>query len=157
MNSRKLRITGWILSTLLAALLIIASAPGKFVDWEGKAEMFNHLGYSTDVMTRIGVVEVLVAVLFLIPRTGFLGAVLLTAYLGGATATHVRVGDPFFMPIIVGIVAWIAYGCRRPEVFTLAFRAAPADRVASDPPREPQAAPTVRQQRDDTHSRSIPV
>lgn len=94
---------------------------GKFTQWDGKAEMFAKLGWNEDVMFNIGIVEVAIAVLFLIPRTSFVAAVLLAAYLGGATATHVRVGDPFFFPIIIGVIAWIALGLRRPEVFRLAF------------------------------------
>jgi DoxX-like family len=123
MNMKKTQIAGWILSFLIAAFLIFASALGKFTEWEGKAAMFEQIGYSTDTMVKIGIVEVSLAILFLIPRTAFLGAVLLTGYLGGATATHVRVGEAFFMPIIVGIVVWIALGLRRPEVFALALRA----------------------------------
>jgi hypothetical protein len=42
-----------------------------------------------------------------IPRTSVLGAILLTGYLGGATATHVRVGDPFVAPVIVGALVWL--------------------------------------------------
>ena len=112
---------GWIASALLAAFLIFGSAAGKFTEWEGKAEMFEHLGYSAEVMTKIGIVEIVCAILFVIPRTGFLGALLLTAYLGGATATHVRVAEPFFAPIIMAIVLWLALGCRQPDVFALAF------------------------------------
>src|SRR5207245_10593611 len=41
-----------------------------------------------------------------VPRTSVLGAILLTAYLGGATATHVRIGEPFFMPILLGVLVW---------------------------------------------------
>lgn len=119
MKSKAMRISGWVMSALLAAFLIFASASGKFVDWEGKAEMFEHLGYSSDVMFKIGVLEVILAILFLIPRTGFLGAVLLTGYLGGATVTHVRVGDPFFMPVLIGVFLWTSYVFRRPEVFAL--------------------------------------
>lgn len=118
----KSKLIGWVLSGVLAALLIVGSASGKFTEWEGKAEMFAKLGWSPEVMFKVGIVEVVVAILFLIPRTAFIGAVLLTAYLGGATATHVRVGDPFFMPIIVGIVAWIALGMRDSRVFSLAFQ-----------------------------------
>ena len=118
----KSRITGWVLSGLLSALLIFASASGKFTQWEGKAEMFAKLGWSEEVMFKIGVVEVAIAVLFLIPRVAFLAAILLSAYLGGAVATHVRVADPFFTPIIVGVVAWIALGLRDPRVFALAFQ-----------------------------------
>ena len=72
-------------------------------------------------MFKIGIVEVAIAILFLIPRTAFVGAILLAAYLGGATATHVRVGDPFYFPIIIGVVAWIALGLRKPEVLRLAL------------------------------------
>ncbi len=119
-GSKKQRIAGWILSGLMAAFLIGGSAVGKFTEWEGKDKMFEHLGYSQETITKIGVVEIIIAVLFLIPRTGFVAAILLTAYLGGATATHARVGDPFFMPIIMGVVVWIAYGLRQPAVFAQA-------------------------------------
>ena len=42
----------------------------------------------------------------MIPRTSVLGAILLTAYLGGATATHVRIGEPFYFPVIFGVLVW---------------------------------------------------
>jgi hypothetical protein len=118
--SKKQRIAGWIVSGLIAAFLGF-SASGKFRDFPGKAEMFNHLGYSGETMPIIGVVEVLVAILFLIPRTAFLGSILVTGYLGGATATHVRVGDPFFIPVILGVVVWVGYALRRPDVVKGAF------------------------------------
>ncbi|WP_430451077.1 DoxX family protein [Rhodopirellula europaea] len=120
-TNKKLTIAGWILSGLLALMLIGASASAKLTAWEGKSEMFAKMGWSEDVMFWIGIVEVTVTVLFLIPRTSFIGAILLAAYLGGATATHVRMEEPFFIPIIVGIVAWIALGLRNPAVFRLAF------------------------------------
>lgn len=121
MKANRKSILGWGMSVLLALFLIIPSAGGKFTDWEGKEQMFEHLGYSNELMMRIGVVEVAVALLILIPQTAFVGGILLTAYLGGAIATHVRVGDPYFMPILVGIFLWIALGLRRPEIFSLAF------------------------------------
>lgn len=120
-GAKKWRITGWVLSGLISLMLIGGSASGKFTQWEGKSEMFGKLGWNEDVMVKIGIVEVAIAVLFLIPRTAFVAAILLAAYLGGATATHVRVGDAFFVPIILGIVAWIALGLRQPDVFRLAF------------------------------------
>ncbi|QDV66429.1 hypothetical protein Poly24_01150 [Rosistilla carotiformis] len=116
-----MRIAGWILSGLIVAFLIFGSAVGKFVEWEGKAEMFAHLGYTSDLIMKIGIVEVVLALLFLVPRTGFLAAILLTGYLGGAIATHVRVGDPFYFPMLIGVLLWIALGLRRPAVFALAF------------------------------------
>lgn len=127
MKTSKKRIAGWVLSVLISAFLIVASASGKFLEWEGKAEMFDQLGWTTDVMFKIGVVEVAIAVLFLIPRAAFLGAILLTAYLGGAVSTHVRVEEPFFIPIVIGILAWIALGLRDQRVFATAFQPPPGE------------------------------
>jgi hypothetical protein len=120
-GSKKVRITGWILSVLITLFLIGASAMGKFIEWEGKAEMFAKMGWTEEVMFKIGIVEVVIAILFLIPRTAFVAAILLAAYLGGATATHIRLGEAFFMPILIGIIAWVALGLRNPDVFRLAF------------------------------------
>ncbi len=120
MASKKQRLIGWVLCGLTSIFLMGPSAMGKFVEWEGKAKLFEHLGYSTELIMKIGVLEIVLAVLFLIPRTSFIGAILLTGYLGGATVTHLRVGDPFIFPIIIGVVMWIGCGLRRPEIFTLA-------------------------------------
>ena len=115
------KIAGWIFSALIAALLLGPSAGSKLTEWEGKAEAFGKLGYTVEVMFAIGVVEVIVTLLFLIPRTAFFGAVLLTAYLGGATASHVRVEENWFMPVIIGVLVWVALGLRKPGVFAMAL------------------------------------
>ncbi|MBX3434185.1 MAG: DoxX family protein [Pirellulales bacterium] len=112
----KQRLAGWILCGLTTLFLIGPSAAGKFVDWDGKEEMFQHIGWSIELIKKIGVLEIVVAVLYFIPQTSFIGAILVTGYLGGATATHVRVGDPYFMPPLVGVVAWVGYALRRPDV-----------------------------------------
>lgn len=78
---------------------------------------------------KIGIVEVAIAALFLIPRTAFVAAILLAAYLGGAVATHVRIGEPFFVPIIVAVAAWVALGMRLPDIFR--FAAGQPTRAAS--------------------------
>ena len=121
MPSKTQRITGWILTGLLGVFLIGASGVPKFVDFPGKTEMIAHMGITADLMPTIGVIEVVVAILFLIPRTSFLGAILVTGYLGGAVMTHLRVGDPWFFPIIIGVVMWIALGLRQPAIFALAL------------------------------------
>ncbi|MCA9052758.1 MAG: DoxX family protein [Planctomycetaceae bacterium] len=123
---------GWGLSILIALFLIGPSAVGKFVEWEGKSEMFEKLGVTIDLIQKIGVLEIIVALLYVLPRTGFIGAILLTGYLGGAIMTHLRVGDPFVFPIIIGVLAWIALGLRRPAVFSLAA-GAPVSTVESAP------------------------
>jgi uncharacterized membrane protein YphA (DoxX/SURF4 family) len=120
MNSRAKNITGWVLSGLIVAFLLF-SATGKFMPWEGKEEMFAKMGWEINVMYYIGAVEILAAVLFLIPRVAFVGAILLTAYLGGAIATHVRVDEGFVIPLIMGILVWVALGLRDGRIFQLAF------------------------------------
>ena len=112
---------GWILSGLIAILLIGPSAMEKFMEWEGKDKMFAHIGFTSDLIFKIGILEVILAVMYLIPRTAFLGAILLTGYLGGATVTHLRVGDAFIAPVIIGVVMWIGLGLRCPQIFTLAM------------------------------------
>lgn len=121
-KDKKLRISGWVISVMLSVFLIGGSAMGKFTDWEGKAEMFAKMGWDIDVMFKIGIVEVAIALLFLVPRTAFIAAILLAAYLGGATATHVRVGEPIYMPVLLGVIAWIALGLRHPGIFPLMFQ-----------------------------------
>lgn len=119
MKRSKSEIAGWVLSSLLTAFLCLASASGKFVDFPNKEEMFAKSGWTTEVMFYIGIVEVAIAVMFLVPRTAFVAAILLSAYLGGATASHVRVNEPFFIPIIFGTLVWVALGLRDRRIFQL--------------------------------------
>lgn len=121
MSSSKKKIAGWVISGLVAALLIGPSAiGGKFLAWEGKEEMFGKMGFTIDLMKKIGVLEVVIAGLYLIPRTSFVASILLVGYLGGAVVTHLRVGEPFFVPVIVGVLVWVGLGLRTPGVFSLA-------------------------------------
>lgn len=93
----------------------------RITDWKGKAEMFAKLAWTEDVMFKIGIAEATIAILFLIPRTAFVVAILLAAYLGGATATHVRLGEALYIPILVAVAAWVALGLRQPKIFELTF------------------------------------
>jgi hypothetical protein len=65
------------------------------------------------------VVELCCVLLYLIPQTAVLGAILLTGYLGGATATHVRVDEAYFMPVVVGILVWLGLYLRDPRLRAL--------------------------------------
>jgi hypothetical protein len=58
-------------------------------------------------MVRIAIVELACVLLYAIPRTSVLGAILLTGYLGGAISTHVRAGEPFYLPLGVGVIVWL--------------------------------------------------
>ncbi len=125
MTSSKKSTIGWTLSGLAGLFLIGASAIPKFLDWPGKAAMMDHLGIPLSLVPTIGVIEIGVTLLYLIPRFSFLGAVLLTGYLGGAVMTHLRVGDPWYFPLIVGTVAWAGLALRRPGVLRLALGSTP--------------------------------
>jgi len=66
----------------------------------------GQFGYPASTVVPIGVLELTCIALYAFPRTAALGAVLVTAYLGGAVATHVRVGDAFVGPVVLGVMAW---------------------------------------------------
>lgn len=120
-NSKRKIIAGWVLSIVIALFLSVFSASGKFTQWEGKEEMFTKLGLTNDLAIKIGVLEVIITILFLIPRTAFIGAILITGYLGGAIFTHVRISDNFVFPVVLGVLVWVALGLRNASIFRLAF------------------------------------
>ena len=67
-------------------------------------------------MVPLGIVSLVCAILYAIPQTSILGGILLAAYFGGATATHVRLGQPFWFPIVFGILTWLALYLREPRL-----------------------------------------
>jgi DoxX-like family len=69
----------------------------------------------------LGVLELTIAALFVIPRTAPIGLLGVVAYLGGATAIHVRADDPFIAPVALGVVAVVAFGLRRHDLVKAAF------------------------------------
>jgi hypothetical protein len=96
--------TGWVL-TLLPMPLFMMSAAMKLSGAPEVLEGFKD--WPANVALGIGIVELACVVLYLIPQTAVLGAVLLTGYLGGAIATHVRLGQPIVFPIAFGVVIWL--------------------------------------------------
>ncbi|CAN5130162.1 DoxX family protein [soil metagenome] len=119
--------TGRILS-YLPILLLTVSAIMKFVQPAGFEEGLAHLGWSSEKMYLIAIVELLCCVVYLIPRTAILGAILIAAYLGGAVATHVRVGDLFIGPVAVGIAVWLGLYLRDPRLRSLVPFTKPIDK-----------------------------
>ena len=103
--SKKTLWAGRIMSAL-PALMLLFSGIMKLIKPASVMEGFTRLGYPESLAFGIGIVEIACTVVYLIPRTSILGAILLTGYLGGATATHVRIGEPFFMPIVLGVLVW---------------------------------------------------
>jgi hypothetical protein len=77
-------------------------------------------GFSEGTLTPIGILELACVVLYVIPRTAVLGAILVASYLGGATVTHVRVGDASAVtPVLLGVFAWLGLYLREPRLRAL--------------------------------------
>lgn len=103
--SKKRLWAGRIISGL-AVLMLLSSGVMKLMRPVAVVEGFGMLGYPENLIIPIGILELFCAVVYLIPRSSILGAILVTGYLGGATATHVRIGDQFFIPIVFGVAIW---------------------------------------------------
>ena len=108
-RSRRALWTGRVISGLAAAFLIFDSV-GKLLEVQPVVEGTRQLGYPPEIVFRLGVTLLSCVLAYLIPRTAVFGAVLLTGYLGGAVATHVRVGSPLFthvlFPAYVAALLW---------------------------------------------------
>src|SRR5438309_1292125 len=107
--SRKSLWAGRIMTALPLLFLLIDGA-AKLAKPAPVVEGTVKLGYSETVIIPLGIVLLSCTILYAIPRTSVLGAILLTGYLGGAVATHVRVGDPLFthilFPVYLGVLIW---------------------------------------------------
>lgn len=112
-----------IIVSALPVLFLFMDAVGKFVAPAPVVEGTVQLGYSTSVILPLGIVLLASTVLYIVPRTSVLGAILLTGYLGGAVATHVRVDSPLFthalFPVYLGVLLWLGLFLRDPRLRSL--------------------------------------
>jgi len=98
--------TSYVFSAVPVFMLLMSGVM-KIIPAQAVAEGFPQMGYPLWLARPIGVVELICTVVYLVPKTSVLGAILLTGYLGGATATHVRMEDPnFYGAIIFGVLLW---------------------------------------------------
>jgi uncharacterized membrane protein YphA (DoxX/SURF4 family) len=102
---------GRVLSILIALPFILSSIM-KVRGGPEVMEGFAHLGLPEALIVPLAILEFSCVVVYLIPATSILGAILLTGYMGGAICTHWRVGDPFFAQVGVGIVFWLGLWLR---------------------------------------------
>lgn len=116
--SKKMIWVGRVVSAM-PVLMLTFSAVVKLIKPADVLTEFARLGYPESVVIGIGILELLCTVVYVIPRTSILGAILLTGYLGGATATHVRIGDPFIYPVIFGVLVWAGLYLRDAQVRSL--------------------------------------
>ena len=115
-------ITGWIVGGLPAAFLILDAAM-KIAKPDFVVEATTKLGFPESRIVPLGAVLLFSTLLYILPRTAVLGAILLTGYLGGAVEVHVHHGDgPFeiFFPVVFGILLWLGLWIRDDRVRALA-------------------------------------
>ena len=115
MSQKAIKITGWVL-TLLLGLLFTMSAFMKITGNEEALAQAASMGIDAATYQAIGVIEILSLLLFIIPRTGVIGTLLLVAYMGGAIATHLQHQQPIAMAVTVQILLWITAFVRFPEL-----------------------------------------
>lgn len=111
---------GRALSTVAVGMLLL-SATMKLMGGPDFDKAATHMGWSVGQMQILAYLELACTLLYLIPQTTILGAVLLTGYLGGATATHVRVGDPWIAPVLLGVFLWLGLYLRDLRLRPLLF------------------------------------
>ncbi|MEA2719197.1 MAG: hypothetical protein QOJ39_1061 [Candidatus Eremiobacteraeota bacterium] len=97
--------TGRVISALCVLFLLFDSVI-HILNIAPVVQAFAKLGYSDSLAAPLGVLELICIVLYVIPRTSVFGAILLTGYLGGATASNLRIGDPFLFSVFIGVLVW---------------------------------------------------
>jgi hypothetical protein len=105
---------------------IVAAWIVLFLLWDGAMKLLKtsmaiegtmRVGYPARLVAVIGLVELICVAAYALPRTSMVGAILLTGYLGGATATQVRLEDPWFLlPVVIGVLVWGALWLRDPQM-----------------------------------------
>ena len=115
MSQKAIKITGWVL-TIVLGLLFTMSAFMKLTQNEEALAQASSMGIDAATYQFIGVVEIISLLLFIIPRTGVIGTLLLVAYMGGAIATHLQHQQPIAMAVTIQILLWITAFVRFPEL-----------------------------------------
>jgi hypothetical protein len=106
LESRGTLWTGRILSGFVSLFLLVDGG-ARLAGFAPYVEGLTKFGYPADLAPAVGLSLLISTLLYIFPRTAVLGAILVTGYLGGATATQVRVGDPWFLfPVALGALAW---------------------------------------------------
>jgi len=114
MNSKTLNLIGWVLTALIA-FVFFATAILKFT---ANADTIKQLGMQKTILIYLGILEIISIILFIIPRTGILGTLLITAYLGGAMAACLVKNQDMLAPTLIECVVWITAIIRFPELLS---------------------------------------
>ncbi len=104
-----------VVVSALPALVLLASGVAKLAA-SPKPEDLAPIGWTVDKMLPLAIVELVCVILYLIPRTAVLGAILITGYMGGAIAAHVRINDYFVVQALIGVLTWLGLYLRDARV-----------------------------------------
>ncbi len=105
--------TGRLVSSLPILMLLFSALMKIFMPMPNDSPEMQASGWTSEVLLKVGVVELVCTLIYIIPKTSIFGAILLTGYLGGAVATHVRTGDGmFFVPFAFGVLLWLGQWMR---------------------------------------------
>ena len=111
---------GWIMTILLLAFLLPASVAPKLLGMAAATDALTSIGWPASYAVALGILELVLLLLYTLPRTAPLGAVLFTALLGGTVASHLRAGSPLFshtlFGVYLGLFLWIALYLRDPAL-----------------------------------------
>ena len=111
--------TGWVISAIpvlmmgVLGLVLFITQPAMLT------EGMTKYGYPAGAVKPVFIVEMICVALYVIPRTAVLGAILLTGYLGGAVATHVHASEPFWFPVVFGVLVWLGLYLRDARIRAL--------------------------------------
>lgn len=116
MNAKMRKIIGWVLSILIVVFLVGVSAPMKLGLVTDEKGMLANMGLTGKEPLLLGIVEIICALLFLFPRTGVIGTLLLASYFGGVIATHLVSDNEIIFGIVFAAIVWITAFIRYPEL-----------------------------------------
>lgn len=121
----KLVWTGRIIGVLVCCLFLFSATSKLFYHqmYPAMPEQMEKMGLPMNILFPVAILELMCVVVYLIPVTSVLGAVLFTGYLGGAILTHTRLGEPVYMHIVLGLLIWLGIYLREPRLHAvLPFR-----------------------------------
>lgn len=114
MDNKTKKIIGWVLASLVS-FVFVGSGIAKLTG--GNAEMAKALG-GESLMMILGVLELVMVILFLVPKTGIIGSLLMIAYMGGAMAVHLTSGQSIVLQTIIQVLIWLVSAYRFPELLS---------------------------------------
>lgn len=106
---------GWVL-TALPSLVLLGSAGYKFSGGKEFMDGLKKMGWDPNLAMPLAITELACTILYLIPQTSVLGAILLTGYMGGAIVVHISQGEPFAFQAVFGVVIWLGIFLREPRL-----------------------------------------